>query len=1031
MKVSKAIKRVFQITGILLLLIIVAAIAIPYFFKDEIVARVKEDINKTIDAKVDFSDVDLSLLRSFPDFSFRMDDLDVRGKGDFEGVKLVGAESVDFSLNLMSVIKSDRPIQINSVDLIRPEINIIVLPNGKANYEITGPAEVPQEESTEEYSFQILLQEYNISNAQVVYDDRRGNTYVELKDLNHSGSGDFTETIFDLETQTNIASFTTRYDGITYLNKVKTDVAATFNCDLDKMRFELKENDIRLNALRLLAEGFTEMGWDGITMDMKFNAPLNEFKHLLSLIPNAYSADFADVKTSGKFQLNGFAKGTYNAAKNQYPAFKFNLGIENGAFQYPDLPLGMTDILSKIVINSPSSDFDDMTIDISQLALKLGNNPFDANLKLRTPISDPDIDTKIKGVINLEELAKAIPMEGVQQLNGIINADIEAHTQMSAIDKQDYEKVDMNGNLSIQNMNYSAEGLPPVNIKDMIMAFTPRNVKIDKFDAQIGKSDVQAKGTVDNILAYFSPEKTMEGNIEIRSNYFDVNEWMPTEDPNALPPAEDPNPTEVFDRFDFVYDAKVKKVVYDIYELEDISSSGQVTPSEMNIRSFATQIGNSDLRGNGKLLNWFDYVFKNEVLGGKMSIASNFFDLNQFMTTEELEGTPKAKNTAGEEELTPFVVPEGIDIDLDAKIGKLQYTNIKLKQLDGSLHIKDQAVEIKDASANAFGGRMDISGGYETRNPEKPKFNLEYDFKKMNFSEVFEKLNTFQAIAPIGKFIDGTFNTTLKMSGDLDKNLYPDMNSLSASGFLQTIDGVINNFAPLKKLSDKLQLKELASVKIKDTKNWFDVADGKVTLKDFDYKYKDIDMKIGGSHAFNQDMAYNIIARIPRKLLEQSSIGAAANKGLSFLSKEASNLGLNIAQGEFINLRVDLTGNIASPGIKIKPLGSDGEAVDSPVDAVVNQVKEAVTEKVDSVVTQTKQDVKEVKEAAVKEVKDGAKAAVDSILTDPTKITENPTEAVKDIGKKVEDKVGKDVKDKAGNLIDGIFGKKKKKKKKN
>jgi len=71
MKISKILKGFF----LLLLLLIIAAVAIPYFFKDQIVERIKTDINKNLDATVDFTDVDLSLLRSFPDFNFSMSNL--------------------------------------------------------------------------------------------------------------------------------------------------------------------------------------------------------------------------------------------------------------------------------------------------------------------------------------------------------------------------------------------------------------------------------------------------------------------------------------------------------------------------------------------------------------------------------------------------------------------------------------------------------------------------------------------------------------------------------------------------------------------------------------------------------------------------------------------------------------------------------------------------------------------------------------------------------------------------------------------
>jgi hypothetical protein len=38
-------------------------ICIPFFFKDKIIAKAKEEISKQINAKVDFKSIDLSLLK--------------------------------------------------------------------------------------------------------------------------------------------------------------------------------------------------------------------------------------------------------------------------------------------------------------------------------------------------------------------------------------------------------------------------------------------------------------------------------------------------------------------------------------------------------------------------------------------------------------------------------------------------------------------------------------------------------------------------------------------------------------------------------------------------------------------------------------------------------------------------------------------------------------------------------------------------------------------------------------------------------
>ena len=1016
----KFLKWLFFTLFFLIVLLIAGGFVLSYFYKDEIVAKVKSDINKNFDATIDFGDVDLSFLRSFPDFNLQLKDLNIKGKDAFEGVTLVDAKNIELDLNLMSVINADAPIQINTIQFTEPNIHVIVLKDGKTNYDIAKSTEEAEEASS--YNFKINLEKYSIVNGQLTYDDRAGDLFLELKDLDHEGAGNFTETVFDLITKTNIAEISAKTGGITYLRKAKGDLDMTLNADLDQMKFTLKENELMVNALKLKADGFINMLKNGdIDLDLKFDAPGNSFKNFLSLVPSAYTKDFANVTANGNLAFNGFAKGVYNADKNKMPAFKVNLDIANGDFKYPSLPLGVKDIFAKVNINSPSSDFDKMVIDIPNFKMNLGNNPFAARLNLKNPISDPSVDTKINGIINLADLAKAFPMEDVQTLNGLITADVTANTKMSYIDKQQYERVKMDGTMQIENLNYIATGLPSVNVKTTNISFTPQNAKIENFKALLGKSDIEARGSLNNILAYFSPEKTMTGKFSVRSNYFDLNEWIAEE---AAAEAT-PTPTEtaeVFDRFDFAIDAVMDKVDYDIYKLSNVSATGNFSPTRLNMDNFALRISNSDIKGNGELRNIFAYVFDNETLEGDLNMNAKYFDLNQFMMDMET-GTPQAK-TIADEALEPLLIPEGVAVNINAKVDKLDYTNMSLKNVNGKMVIADQAIKINNATAITLGGKMAMSGEYDSKDTEKPGFDMDFKINQFSFQEAFKKLNTVRALAPIIKFMDGKFDTKLKLSGVVGKDMMPDLNTLTADGFFQTLDAVLKSFKPLEKLGDKLNVSAFKSLPIKDTKNWFTVKDGKVNISEFDYSFQEIAMKISGQHGINQDMDYSIKAKIPRALLQKSGVGQAADKGINFLSKEASKFGVNIAQGDFIDMDINILGSISSPKIRIKPTGSGGKSFKETAKDKINDIKDKAVEKAKDKIKEEADKAKAAAEQKAKEEMEKAKAKIKAEAEKKAKeaadkIKQQVQDSIANKAKEViEDKIGDEVKDKLKEVKD-------------
>ena len=1007
-------KKILFGIAVVLVLFIGALIALPFMFKDEIVAQVKQTANESLTATLDFEDVSLSLFSHFPQLSIGLQGLDITGTGQFEGVKLLQCKQMDVAIDLWSAIFGDQ-IAIKGFYLNEPKIRVYVLEDGSANYDIAKPEPEPSAAAPAEGG-NIKLENYAIRNGEVYYDDRSLATRAELVGLNHEGSGEFTADIYDLITKTSIEKLSVNYEGMQYLRNVKTNWDATLNADMANMKFTLKENDLQLNALKMMVDGWFQMPNDtDYLMDLKFSAPENTFKSFLSVIPGAYSPDFDGVKADGTVKFGGMVKGKYN--DTTYPAFKIDLKIAKGNVKYPSLPLGISNINVDASINSPSSTLNAMTIKIPSFALRIGSNPIEGYFNLKTPETNPTIDTKIKGTLNMGELSKAFPMEGVQELTGIIKADVVAKASMNQIDAGQYEQVQMGGDFDIQNLSYRAAGSPAVKINNLSASLSPQFVNLKNFDARLGKSDLRASGRIDNILAYFSTDKTMTGSVNMRSAYFDANEWMTEEapDPDAskVPTASAEATEKVFDRWDFSVDGEIGKMVYEDYNLSDLRLKGNFTPNKMTFDNFGMKINDSDLRGNGRVLNAWDYLFDNRTLSGVINLQSNYFDLNPFMT--ETAPAPANAETPPPVE-SVMLVPENVDMTINANFAKVRYTDLDLNNLDGQIVVKNSSAMLKDFTAGVLGGEIAIAGEYNTLDPAKPAFNVDMAMQNMGFKSAFQNFVTVKTLAPIAQYIDGNFNTTFSMSGLLGKDMVPDFATISAAGFLETVNALINNFKPLNEIGSKLNVSYLNKLELHNTKNWFEIKDGKISVKPFNVQMKEVALQIGGSHGLNSDMSYQILTKVPRKSLEKNAVGSAANSGLKWISGEASKLGVNVAQGEFLNVRFDLTGTITNPKVGFKILPSDGESTlkeeaSSTAQATLNQAKDSLR----NVATQELDKVKAKATAA-------ADKAVDSLKNVASqKVDEVKDKAVQEAGKVLNEEVSKKAGDEAGKKVDEIL----------
>ena len=140
---AKWTKRILISLGILIVLLLGAAILIPILFKDRIEAAVKAEVNKNLNAVVDWGDWDLTLLKNFPNLTVEVENVKVSNVAPFEGIDLARIGTFTATVDIKSLFR-DR-IDIKRIGLVRPHIHVKVLEDGRANWDIAKAAAVSSE----------------------------------------------------------------------------------------------------------------------------------------------------------------------------------------------------------------------------------------------------------------------------------------------------------------------------------------------------------------------------------------------------------------------------------------------------------------------------------------------------------------------------------------------------------------------------------------------------------------------------------------------------------------------------------------------------------------------------------------------------------------------------------------------------------------------------------------------------------------------------------------------------------------------
>ena len=176
---------------------------------------------------------------------------------------------------------------------------------------------------------------------------------------------------------------------------------------------------------------------------------------------------------------------------------------------------------------------------------------------------------------------------------------------------------------------------------------------------------------------------------------------------------------------------------------------------------------------------------------------------------------------------------------------------------------------------------------------------------QFDIAQSFKGLDLFQALVPLAKVLQGKLNSDISLSGNLNNDFTPVLSSLKGNALAEILTSSINTSDSklLSSLQQNFNFIDFSNLDTKDLKTKLDFSDGKVNVKPYHLKYKDIDMEVSGSHGFDQLIDYNVVFQVPAKYL-----GGEVNQLIGKINDPAvTNLTIPVT--------ANLKGNLNSPTV--------------------------------------------------------------------------------------------------------------------
>ncbi|MCK3685282.1 AsmA-like C-terminal region-containing protein [Maribellus sp. YY47] len=519
-------KRIIIILLVIIFVIVGALVAIPVFFKQNLLDYAKRTLNKELNAKVELADLKISLFRNFPKASVDLKDMLITGTGAFENDTLLSIPSLRTTIDLASLFNPS-DMEVESIVIDQAFINLLVNENGAANWDLVPAGEnqaEQQAELTSEDDFQLNLDKIEILHSHLKYTDKSLNMNLALSDVNLDVTGKMYGQGTSLETGGNVGDFSLEYGGIQYISKTTLAVKTLLDVDFESMNFTITENELMVNRLPLELGGSFKMPSDTVFFDLQLNTKSSGFENFLALVPPVYESYMKDIHAQGNADIKGALKGFYFG--EDYPEFSLNINIQNGNLRYADMPEEIKNIRAAVNIEKPQGDLDLTKINVNEAHAEIHQNPVDFTLAVSTPMSDPYFDGALKGKVNLSHLKNALPMDSVN-MSGVIDANLMARGSYSDVEAEKYDKIRSDGTVSLQNFVYETPELTqPVLVPKGNLSFSPDKITLSEFLMQLGESDFRLSGTVSNYLNYFLKEGVLNANLQLNSKRVNLNELL-------------------------------------------------------------------------------------------------------------------------------------------------------------------------------------------------------------------------------------------------------------------------------------------------------------------------------------------------------------------------------------------------------------------------------------------------------------------------------------------------------------------------
>lgn len=489
------------------------------------------------DARLECDEVELTYFETYPYFGVKL----INGRIINETDSLPCDTLVSFKRTIVAInptyIFNSKRIAVELFFIDTPRFYGYIAPDGKANWEIIQSTDTTAQDTTQQQPLPpIDLKKVRIKSGRLVYDDRQQDLYTEVNGfyLNLKGSFANQDSENGVRLETGSSSILFDSPAYTLSNHLRMDFKSELSWTYMMREITLKDAELRVNDLPFKASGSIkrrEAGQPSL-VDLGFNLNILDLNEILHFIPEQYLKNRDKMAATGSILLEGKIQG--EVGDSVVPSLDLCCKIDNGSYHVEGVQQGIDSLRMDVdlAFNGPCPD--SSFVKVEELVVKGRNISLDVKGSAYNLFDNPAIRSKIKGNVNLTQLAKDFLNPDTIILEGEMSADLTTAFTVNDLLDSNMSKVEADGALNIERFKATSPvfGLDAyiagLSLKAGSAKKESRYMQTDELLAsnlQIDTLNIQYKENINSRISHLELRVNTARNIDTTA-VIPVTTWM-------------------------------------------------------------------------------------------------------------------------------------------------------------------------------------------------------------------------------------------------------------------------------------------------------------------------------------------------------------------------------------------------------------------------------------------------------------------------------------------------------------------------